>query len=460
VRSNNTHREQPVADGDAAGTAPVLGASHRRILKRWAGTGVRFVLGSTARKGGLALADQAVASATNFVTGAIVGRTVAREKFGLYTLGFTLALLALNVQNALVSAPYTVYSPRLKGSDHARYTGSTLLHQWGLTALCVALLLLVGAALSAGVGPMELAPLAWALAVAIPFILLREYARSVCFAGLRMGSALVLDSCVAAVQIGALLALARLGLLSESRAFLTVGVACGLAGIAWIVAARKLFILRLSRAVQDFKQNWSLGRWVLGKAAAWHVSSGLFPWLLAALRGAGAAGVFAACCGVVMLANPFLAAMTNLLQPVAAHAAAQGGRQRLGDVVLKSSAVVFACMSVFLVVMLLWGGWLVAVIYGRQYAGHGLVVSLVALSFFIRSFVVPVDAGLLARERPQVMMNSNLAGGVVALVLGTPMVWLYGLEGAALADVLSSAVANGIRIRSFWVDVVRQAEAP
>src|ERR1035437_4034789 len=81
---------------------------------------------TTARQGVLSLVDQGVVSATNFLTGVIIGRACSKEELGLYMLGFSLILLVTGLQTTLICTPYMVYAPRLKGSAHALYTGSTL----------------------------------------------------------------------------------------------------------------------------------------------------------------------------------------------------------------------------------------------------------------------------------------------------------------------------------------------
>ena len=105
----------------------------------------------------LSLADQAISSGTNFLTGVIIGRTCAAEEFGLYLLGFSLLVFALDVQNSLISTPFVVLSPRLEASARARYTGSTLVHQLCLSAVTVFVLLGGAFALSKGLRPEGLA---------------------------------------------------------------------------------------------------------------------------------------------------------------------------------------------------------------------------------------------------------------------------------------------------------------
>ena len=87
-------------------------------------------------QGAVSLADQAVASATNFLTGVIIARACTKEELGLYMLGFSLISLMTDLQTSLITTPYMVYAPRLKGRAHALYTGSTPASPVGILSYC------------------------------------------------------------------------------------------------------------------------------------------------------------------------------------------------------------------------------------------------------------------------------------------------------------------------------------
>ena len=109
--------------------------------------------GSVTRHGILSVADQAIASAANFLAGVTVARACSKEQLGLYMLGFSLILFLTDLQNSVIATPYMIYAPRLKMSALTVYTGSTLVHQ--LTLCFVTILALVGGiiALRHGWGP-------------------------------------------------------------------------------------------------------------------------------------------------------------------------------------------------------------------------------------------------------------------------------------------------------------------
>jgi len=413
--------------------------------QRWRHKSVAVLSRATSNKGIITLIDQAVVSVTNFLTGVIIGRTCIKEEFGLYILGFSIVLFIVKLQTSLISTPYTVYFPRLKDKMQKQYTGSTLIHQLCISSLAVLFLLVVKTVLSVGIGPERLEPIVWTLVLVISFILLREYARRVCFAHLRIKTAILVDFCVSIMQIVGLLMLAHLGVLSANKAYCVVGFACGLAAIGWLILSRKQFILCLGGTLSDLVRNWSFGRWLFLGSLVYIGSIQLFPWFLTAFHGIAATGILGACMGVLYLANPFLLGMQNFLGPKTAHAYVNGGVNELKRVVRKASMLFAVIMGFFFVVMFFFGGTAVVLIYGMKYGGSGLVVRVLALNQLAVSLTFPLNYGLLAMERPDVEFKSYILSLFVTLTLGLWLVKLFGPTGAAFGLLASNVVGSAFR---------------
>src|ERR1035437_910711 len=192
-----------VTDSQTMETKPIKRAK-RRIFP------FNFALSSTKalHQTAISLADQAIVSATNFLTGVIIARACSKEELGLYSLGFSVVLMMADLQSSLIMTPYMVYAPRLKGRAHALYTGSTLIHQSAFCLLTMLALVCGAFAVMIGVGPRGLGPVLWALVPVIGLIMLREFARRVCFARLKLKTAFLFDTSIAAGQISGLLVLA------------------------------------------------------------------------------------------------------------------------------------------------------------------------------------------------------------------------------------------------------------
>jgi len=440
--SNSTESRNP---GPEAATSAPEGIAIAPSFRGWIRAGISLLSRKTTHKGIITLTDQAVASATNFLTGVIIGRACTKEQFGLYMLGFSIVLFVMSLQTSLISTPYMVYSPRLKSSEHARYTGSTLIHQLCLSALIIIILVIGGVVLSSGIGPRGLAPVVWALVVVITFILLREYARRVCFANMRFKTALILDSGVAVVQICGLLLLAYSGLLSASMAYWVVGLACGIATGGWLISKRKTFALQLTRAISDFGRNWSFGKWVFASGILWALSTNLYPWILAAFHGTASTGVWAACFGIAAIGNPLLLGVQNFLGPKIVHSYTEGGAIALRRFVFKASAVFSLLITPFCVALLLFGGFLVVFLYGDKYAGNGLVVSILALNLLISTVAFSFSRALFAMERADVDFVVNFVALFIMLSLGLWLVKAFGPLGVACGLLAGNTAATAVR---------------
>ena len=416
--------------------------------------GMRLSFDGMSKKGMMILVDQAVASATNFLTGVIIGRSCTREEFGLYMLGFTVVLLVINLQSALITAPFTVFSPRLEGNAYARYFGSTLLHHLGLSVLVI-FGLTAGALLSRESGANGLASVLWILVGVSAFIMLREYARQICFASLTLKTALVLDSSVSLFQLGGLLTLAYLGVLSASFAYLIIGIGCGISGVTWVFIRRSNYALRPREAILDLGRNWALAKWLVAGALAFAVSQQSYPWLLAAYHGNAATGVLSACMGVLFVANPFLIGMGNFLGPKVAHAFADGGTRHLESVVTKGTLFFALTMGIFCLTMILFGGSFVVLVYGSQYAGNGPVVGVLALSQFASAVTFPANYGLNALERPDIGFGSYLLALGVTFTLGLFLVKSLGPMGVACGLLAGNVTASVYRYFGFKTQLRR-----
>jgi O-antigen/teichoic acid export membrane protein len=410
-------------------------------------------------QGIVSLADQAVASATNFVTGVIIARACSKEEFGLYMLGFSLILLMTDFQTSLISTPYMVYAPRLKGRAHALYTGSTLIHQLAFCLLTMLALVCGAFAVTIGVGPRGLGPVLWALVAVIGLIMLREFARRVCFAGLKLKTAFLFDTCIAAGQIGGLLLLARFGLLSASRAYWVIGSVCGIAVLGWLWSDRVFYEPRIGESVADLKKNWIFGKWVFASGLVVAVSMNLYPWFLAYFHGTASTGVWAACLGVVSVGNPAILGIQNLVGPKIAHVYAAAGPMALRRLVFKITAVIALPVSLLCVVMFFWGGRLVTLLYGRQYGGNGLVVTIMAFNVLVLAAAFPFTRALYAVERADLDFLGNLVAVFIMVTVGLWLVRVLGPLGAVLGFLGASLVTSAAKAGAFLRLPVRISES-
>lgn len=403
------------------------------------------------QKGTVALADQGIASATNLLTGAIIGRTCTKEQFGFYALGFSILFLMQHAQNSLVSLPYTIHAPRYSKDDTLySYSGITLVHQLIWSALVIAFFISMGVVLSlTATGEEGLISVIWALAATASAILFRQYVRRFCFAHLLMGTVLLLDSTVAVIQISGLLFLAYQHILSASAAYMVTGVACALTCAIWFIFSRKMFRYDLTQAVPVFQLHWSFGNWLMISGLLIAAASQVYPWLLSYLLGVGAAGVLSACTGVAFLINPLVIGVENVLGPKSAHAYAQGGIKGLRRTITRYTLLLAVTLGFFSLLFICCGDWAVSILYGHEYTGNGVIVATLTFAQLVAALAMPVGFGLMTIEGSRAIMISSLIALFVTATCGVWMIEHFGVLGAAFGMSLALSASLIYRCVAF-----------
>jgi O-antigen/teichoic acid export membrane protein len=406
---------------------------------------ISWLLKPTVRHAWVALANQGVVSATNFITAVILGRFCTQEEFGLYMLGFSIVLFAFDLQASLVSTPYMVYSPYLKNRELCLYNGSSLFHQVTLIAIVLLALTAGGGVLSFGFGPPGFARVIWTLVVVIGFIMFKEFVRRFCFAQLRMEVALLFDFCVALLQISGLIILYRLGLLSANHAYWVIGCACGIAGMGWLLLNRKDFVMRVIQSVSDFKSNWKFGKWVFLSGVVWTVSMNLYPWFLTFFHGTASVGVWGASLGIMALVNVPLLGVQNFLGPKIANIYATDGLLALRRFTFKAGLLLGLVMIFFCGVLFIIGNPLLVLFYGDKYSGNGFIVFILALGLAAGSVAFSFSRALFAIERSDLDFKINFIPLFILFTCGLWLVRSFGPLGAALGLLLANLAASAVR---------------
>lgn len=395
----------------------------------------------------MALADQAVVSGASFLTTISVGRWTGPSQLGFYSIGISVLVASLAIQESLVSLPYTIQRHHRLGTPAERM-GSSLAQSGLLSALGIVFLAVTALGLSARGAKHELVAMTWALAAAAPFALLRELGRRLAFAHLYMGRALMLDSAVAAIQLAALCWLGWTGRMSSASAYAAIGGACALTSIVWLYLARANFVIRVDQVRATMKRNWGLGKWLFAAQITVTAQGYITYWLLAFLVGATATGVYAACMSIVLFANPLIIGIGNTLAPKAALALKEGGRARLRREATRDSLLLGAAMSLFCLLVLFAGEDAMRLLYhGKEYAGHGQTVMALALAMLASAIGVPASIGLASMERPQAIVWAGSIGVALTVLLVWCLMIEWGLFGAAcgfLAGNVAGAVGQWV----------------
>jgi O-antigen/teichoic acid export membrane protein len=391
-----------------------------------------------------------IVSGTRFLTTVVIGRQCGASELGVYAIGFSAVVLLVVFQESLITTPYTILSSRQSLAQRRQHAGSLLIHHACLAILATLGLAIVGVALSVSGISSQLACLAYVVAATLPFVLLREFARRYAFAQLDVSRALLIDASVAVLQLGSLVLLSLTGSLSAATAFAGVGIACAATSWVWLVSARAGFVIRWPQVIPQLGRNWPLAKWFCGTQLVEVVSQFAVYWLLSLLVSTAATGVYAACSTVVLLANPFIQGLSNVVIPESARAFAAGGGPELQRVVRKITFALGIFLSVYLLGVILLGETIVAWLYDDPaFANHGHLINVLSISTITLALGIGCGHGLKAMGHPQWNFAAGLLDLAVMLLTAVPLAWMFGMIGGAYCLLCGSVVGTATRFLAF-----------
>ena len=392
-------------------------------------------LSTASNKTVLSLADQVVVSGTRFATTVMVGRLGSDSELGTYSLAFSLVILAVSFQESLISIPYTVFVKRLKRPHQRRYSASSLAQSILLNLVAVGVLaagclgLLVAGDSAGLLGPLAV------LVVVTPFLLLREFARRYAFAHLRVRVALALDLLVSAVQLGGLGCVAYLGSVSAFWAYVVSGIAAVIGSLAWLWSSTAEFRWERGRMAEDWGRNWGFGKWVAGAHLVSVLHMYLAHWMLAAMIDQSATGIFTACLTVLVLANPFILGMSNVLSPKAAHVFAEDGLAATRQLVIRYALLIASVLLAFTVVAASGGNAFIVWAFQERYAGNDSSILVLAVGTIALGISFAAASGLRAIDRPEVNFWAGIVGLLTTAALSALLIGHLGVLGASIGLV-------------------------
>ena len=94
--------------------------------------------------------------------------------------------------------------------------------------------------------------------------------------------------------------------------------------------------------------------------------------------------------------------------------------------------------------LVVFGGRLLVVLYGPEYAGNGTIVAVIAVAFFFGGLTMPAAHSLQAMERPDVAFRAGMANLVVTFVAVAVLALRGGLLGASWGFLLGQVTGVSI----------------
>lgn len=393
-------------------------------------------------KGFMAVLDQGLISGSNFIITILLARWLGEEQYGAYALAFAIFLLLANAYQALVLEPMCVFGPSNYRDSLREYLGALI---WihlviacvpcvvlGLAALVTHLIAPSSALTGALLGVMLASP-----CILLFWLARRAFYLELCPARAAGGAVFYSLSLVAGLWY-----LVPRGALSPFRAFLIMAIA------ATATAAFQLYRLKPVMRLREgpvtvatvARQHWIYGRWALASSVKMWVPWNIYYIFLGGLQGMAGAAELRALLNLAMPIRQTTTAFSLLALPYASGLGHREGWARIKGMVIKTTILFSAGAMAYWAFVSMFRGPIVHLLYKGNYLGILPYIPAVALaSIFMNALQGPAVV-LRARRSPASVFLIYLASSIVAVAIGLPVTWLFGIQGAVSALIVSSLV--------------------
>ena len=397
----------------------------------------------------LAIADQAVVSATSFLVFVVLARLAAPEEVGVYAILISMVVLAIAAQDALIAKPFTINIVH-SGPGAAEQAFATLCLSGLLgAALCITGLS-TGTALWLVGGSQGTVMAIVVLSLACPMFLQRELVRRYLLARLRAGNVLLLDVCISTGTLGGLAVLYALG---DARAtdvlWLTAGCG-GLMSFVWLYAQRRDFAVDLATVRSTRRLFWESGKYFLSGHMALQVQGYLASWVALAVIGKAAAGIYAACATFAGVCHPLVFGYANIMMPKFVRVFGESGPSALRRRAVAETAILASIIFTFSAAIIFYAPELLGLLYGSDaYASYANVARILTIAAFVGSLGIAPSLALSVAGHARMAAGVMIASAAVNLLCVTSLLPIFGIEGAAYGVLAGEIVTATARWATF-----------
>jgi O-antigen/teichoic acid export membrane protein len=388
-----------------------------------------------------ALADQAMVSGVNFLTGILLARYLGIGEFGRFTLVWMSVLFVNSINHAMINSPMMSIGPKQSEAEAPTYYGAVIVQQV-IFSCVVSFLLFCGAQLSGMVFPeWRMEGLALPLATAALALQFQDFLRRYFFTWGRAAEAFANDAIRYLGQIAVLIWL-----------FLAFQDSVDTAKVIWVIAITAasatvcgaFFIARIEVNAEILRattsRHWHFSKWLTGSALMQWATGNFFIITAGALLGASAVGALRAAQNLMGVVHILFLGLENIVPIRASQLFHEKGKKTLCDylkrVTLFGAGATAAVAVIAAATPELW----LRLVFGTEYQGYGYLLQWYAVIYVLSFLNLPLRAGLRAMEHAKCIFWAYIWMTLFSIIAAYPITTYLGLTGVVGGIVVISII--------------------
>jgi O-antigen/teichoic acid export membrane protein len=387
------------------------------------------------------ISDQALSVGGMFLLNIALARTRSKEEYGMFALSYSVFTFLSGLHNSAILETYTVYGSGRYNQRYPEYARLLWRSNAWLALALTAVLLLAWLILSWAAPALASSSLL-GMALASGVLFTASFVRQTFYVRRKPALAARLSTVFFLTVAVLLWVSVRAGVLSGFSAFL-------IAALGWMVAASSMPNELPGKATSEnfldlhpgyWPEHWKYARWVLATALVCQLTSQGYYWLVAGFLSLKDVAALRAMYILVGPVDQLFTALSFLVMPMMALRFAS---KQMGKLLSLWRTYLLVCVvvtSVFAVLVRIFGGAAIHLIYAGKFDDVSALLSTLALLPLVLGIGSTMNSALKSIEKPNLVLYGYLASGAVTVLGGIPLVIYFGLRGAVYGMLLSAAV--------------------
>lgn len=379
----------------------------------------------------LSLFDQSIVSASNFLMGVLVARSIAPTEFGTFSLLYTSIIILSGVQNALVTGPLRVFGVDTKNND-----GTDHVHAQIFLQLLLGSVLVIGAVTYLHLYTAFSNDIILVFSICIFFVQFQELIRVIEVTKLNMAYLLTIDAITHGSRICILVLLYICDQMTTTVVFGVIILSC-----LFSVIHFNYKICKVRRLYSAFKRNAlrsiRYGRWLLIETIAYTASTQVYLYFTDLWVGREEVAALNAVQIMLNVVNIVHIGVASYAIPVARKKLLDDGYSSWKKWIISVGGLLVMSTLIIVVILATFSETLLTYLYSPFYAQYAYLMKILALSTCLLALNVAFSAAFRTAGLPHVGVSAKIISGSVTILVAYPLINNYGVSGAAVGLLIT-----------------------
>lgn len=389
-------------------------------------------------KGGFAVLDQGFFAGAHFFLNILLARWLEPAEYGAFALAYSLFLLLGAFHTAILTEPMMVFGAGKYAKQFEKYIGVLIYGHFSLM-LPISLLLAIIAFI---IGRFYSIEVQWAIlgsAVSVPMLMLLWLMRRAFYARLQPAWSAVGGGIYLVLLLGSTYFLRIGSILSQTTAFLAMGISAFLVSLVFIYHLRVQWVIAGNPTpTMVASDHWRYGRWATGTQLINWIPGNIYYLLLPVWLPLYDIAALRALMNVLLPASFILMSLSTLLLPFLSKIVLKEGVSAARFYLRQILALYISITSIYFIFLFLFGKYFMGIVYKNAY--HEFYALIPYLSIIPIPLSLIMSFGLLHRamKRAERAFINYLPYTFACLLIGVSAGVFYRIEGVVYGVTISS----------------------